>query len=205
MMVLLSIATYAERNPSAVYCEESGYLFDIEKTEIGDKGICVLADGTRVGAWDFISGKDGIDYNYCTKNNLEYRILTDRSECNSIYVRDCIVCIVDGEEIEMTQLMQLDFSESPCGDGVCNSDESHNTCPEDCEIETIACVYDGICADACLGTEDIDCLCIDPDSRECKDAIGTEDNLMTYILLTGFILLLIVLILIVRKTKRILR
>jgi len=206
MLVLLSIAAHAERNPSAVYCEELGYQYEIEKTSHGDKGICIMPDGSRIEAWAFLQGKDGQQFNYCTQNGLEYKILTDKSECNSIYTRDCIVCLVDGKDVEMTLLMDLDFSESPCGDGICNSDESVHTCSEDCPEQEVQCVYDGICLDVCKGTDDIDCICIDSASKECKRAldIKEESNLIIYILLSGFIALLMILILIVRKTKRVL-
>ncbi len=39
-------------NPAAVFCEESGGTYQIVKSSDGDIGLCHLADGTSVDAWD---------------------------------------------------------------------------------------------------------------------------------------------------------
>ena len=39
-------------NPASVYCEEQGGTVEIEETDDGQRGVCVLPDGTRVDEWD---------------------------------------------------------------------------------------------------------------------------------------------------------
>ena len=38
----------------------------------------------------------------------------------------------NGTKVEVTELMKLDFSETTCGDSLCNLPETHATCPQDC-------------------------------------------------------------------------
>lgn len=41
-------------NPASVFCEEQGGTIEIETGEDGgQRGICVLPDGTRVDEWDY--------------------------------------------------------------------------------------------------------------------------------------------------------
>ena len=40
-------------NPAAEFCIEQGGQHEIRKTAEGDQGLCRLADGTLVDAWDF--------------------------------------------------------------------------------------------------------------------------------------------------------
>ena len=41
-------------NPAAVFCEEQGGHGEIERDDAGnERGICVLADGTRVDEWEY--------------------------------------------------------------------------------------------------------------------------------------------------------
>ena len=44
-------------NPAAVYCDEMGYEYKVEKTDDGEKGICVLPDGSECDAWAFYRGE----------------------------------------------------------------------------------------------------------------------------------------------------
>ena len=169
-----------ERNPAAVYCEELGYAYEITVTDSGQQGLCLLPDGSRVDAWEFLKGMVGQDYSYCGKQGLETRMVTDQEICASIVSSECAVCGED--QTEVTAAMNLDFSEGICGDGVCTIDETHLGCPEDCpeeEPDEEICVYDGYCSEECEGKDDPDCLCSDHTSPECKDyleSIGQKED-----------------------------
>ncbi|SLN31556.1 hypothetical protein TRL7639_01334 [Falsiruegeria litorea R37] len=42
-------------NPAATFCIENGGTYQLSKDENGNAvGICILADGTEVDAWDYI-------------------------------------------------------------------------------------------------------------------------------------------------------
>ncbi|SNS50117.1 DUF333 domain-containing protein [Tropicimonas sediminicola] len=45
--------TTAAANPAATFCIESGGQYVIETEADGQRGYCVLTDGTRVDAWDY--------------------------------------------------------------------------------------------------------------------------------------------------------
>ncbi|WP_425043654.1 DUF333 domain-containing protein [Primorskyibacter sp. S87] len=40
-------------NPAATFCIENGGRYDIREGNDGQVGICVLADGTEVDAWQY--------------------------------------------------------------------------------------------------------------------------------------------------------
>lgn len=249
LVIILASGAHAILDPSRVYCESLGYEFTIQATEWGETGFCTLPNGTLVDSWEFLKGKTAREYSYCTQSGYDIKTVSNGSKCSSIFSNECAVCIVDGEEIEVTALMNLSFKESVCGDGICTVEEDYLTCPEDCpsgiadgycdalndtrcdpdctegedpdcpfvgepgpEVECIdgdglclcdcvgqdsdclsengtiiscvnttpesgvypepgiECVYDGVCYPECMGTDDLDCLCIDPDSTECLQA-----------------------------------
>jgi len=39
-------------NPAAQFCVEEGGTYSIVEEETGQRGICILADGSEVDAWD---------------------------------------------------------------------------------------------------------------------------------------------------------
>lgn len=42
-------------NPAATFCVENGGTYQLSKDEDGNAvGFCILADGTKVDAWDYI-------------------------------------------------------------------------------------------------------------------------------------------------------
>lgn len=45
--------TTAAANPAATFCIEAGGQYVIETEADGQRGYCVLPDGTRVDAWDY--------------------------------------------------------------------------------------------------------------------------------------------------------
>jgi len=216
MIVFLFGIVSAVKNPSAVYCEGMGYEFIISSTENGDVGMCKLSENTVVNAGNFLKGKIGQEYSYCEKHGYILKTIKDSEKCSSIFSEECAVCIVnngvgvtgsaigsESGEIEVTELMGLEFNEATCGDGVCITlEENYGSCPEDCSsgsedyycdkiedgrcdsdctqgedpdcpyvIDPEKCIYDGICYPECIGTGDIDCLCLDSESEECKLAL----------------------------------
>jgi putative hemolysin len=161
ILILLVATISGIKNPSAVYCEEMGYEFIINSTEQGEEGLCRLPDGTEVSAWDFLKGKVATEFSYCEKNGYELIVARDEERCSSIFSYDCAVCVKDGQASEVTKLMELNFNEGECGDGVCVMGETPETCPQDCPsgAEDYYCdgIADGICDPDCKFGEDPDC------------------------------------------------
>lgn len=44
-------------NPSAVYCEEQGYTYDIRAGPEGQRGFCVFDDGSECPGWEYYQGE----------------------------------------------------------------------------------------------------------------------------------------------------
>ena len=105
-------------NPAAVYCEELGYEYKIVQTEQGERGICVIPDtGEEFDAWDFLEGKVGQEYSYCTLNGYDTITVTDgKNSFSSEYA----VCVAKNqfdsehsvsstsESMSVTDLMDLE-------------------------------------------------------------------------------------------------
>ncbi len=91
-------------NPAAIYCEEMGYTYKIEKTPAGEEGKCVAGPGAEFKAWDFIKGKAGKKYSYCVKKG--YGIET-KKEYPGKYSAEYAVCVQAGEKrTPMIELME---------------------------------------------------------------------------------------------------
>lgn len=163
LIILFSANVFAIRNPSAVYCEAMGYEFNIEKTTEGEVGKCKLPTGELVIAWEFLRGEVAQEYSYCEKQGYELKMVYGGDKCASISSQNCAVCVLEnGEEVEVTQLMDLDFNEATCGDGVCTGiEENPGNCPQDCPsgTEDFYCdeITDGKCDPDCKNGEDPDC------------------------------------------------
>jgi len=142
----------AMMNPAAVYCDALGYTYSTAMTEYGEQGFCGLPDGQVVDAWEFIQGKIAPEWSYCAQKGLSYRHY-DESD-NSSICQDCLVCITDsGEEIEVTQYMNLNLDPTTCGDGTCGMPENYGSCPQDCPSGGI----DDYCDKVKDGIVDPDC------------------------------------------------
>ncbi len=126
----------ALNNPSAVYCTALGYEYAVERNALGEAGFCVLPNGKKVDAWKFLLGAVEQDSNYCAVNgHSQKRVRASKTMANCAMYRteSCLVCVLaDGTEVEVTELMRLDFDETTCGDGVCGVPETSESCPEDC-------------------------------------------------------------------------
>ena len=124
-------------NPASKYCTDLGYESSLEGVS---KGVCKFPDGSSANEWDFVLGKAGREWSYCSKKGYEIKTLYNTSKCVSIYSRDCAVCILkNGTEVEVTQLMSLEKI-IKCGNDICETNENYNNCPADClkpeEFET---------------------------------------------------------------------
>lgn len=59
-------------NPSAVYCMESGYKYEIRDKETGQYGVCIFPDDSECNAWDYFCACKN-DAKYCTQKYKECR------------------------------------------------------------------------------------------------------------------------------------
>jgi len=172
---------YALKNPAAVYCTALGYDYFIGETRKGDRGICRLPNGRLVNAWWFLKGKIASEYGYCEKMGHGMKAVADPGVCAPVYSSECSVCVLaDGTEVEVTQLMNLSFVESICGDGSCGLLENFSTCPEDCPSggidEYCDSVSDGQCDEDCLeaGEYDPDCPDLDIKPGSCPNPLNPK-------------------------------
>ena len=60
-------------NPAAVYCSGLGYEMETVTRNGGDDADCIFPDGSRCGQWDFLSGRCGQEYSYCSQQG--YKLL----------------------------------------------------------------------------------------------------------------------------------
>ncbi len=162
LMVFCIGTVCAMKNPAAVYCNALGYEYVTTETPEGSIGVCKFTESSNCEGWTFLSGKCGQEQSYCKKNGYEIKTVTDFEKCSDLFTEECAVCVLsDGNEVEVTKLMKLNFSEGVCGDGSCVLGESYATCPEDCPSGSFDgyCdgVKDGICDPDCSAGEDSDC------------------------------------------------
>ena len=156
LVLLLNVnPALALKNPSQVYCSALGYEYKTIVEARGAKGLCVLPDAQVVSAWDFLRGTIAQEWNYCEKNGYESKTIADSERCQRIYTPECTVCILaDKTEVEVTELMNLSFSEGLCGDGACTwYFENFSSCPGDCPSGG----QDGYCDGVEDGIIDPDC------------------------------------------------
>lgn len=163
VILFLISGVYALLNPATIYCENMGYKSKIISTEEGDVSMCILPNGKEINAGDFLKGKVGAEYSYCVKHGYLIKTISDGEKCSSIFSYECAVCILaNGEEIEVTKLMNASLKESICGDGFCAIlEENYKLCPIDCvsgsEDNYCDKVSDGLCDPDCISEEDPDC------------------------------------------------
>ncbi len=94
-------------NPAAVYCEELGYDFSIEKTTDGETGYC-LVEENKFEAWNFYSGKIGQNYSYCASQGFDIKIA---NESESSFVSEYAICVNktnSTEEVLQEELMDIE-------------------------------------------------------------------------------------------------
>ena len=161
----------ALRNPAAVYCEAMGYEYMIFYEKQGARGACNLPRNP-VDAWDFLKGKVGQVYSYCSSEGYGIRTVAEPEKCSRIFSDECAVCLLtDGSEVEVTAMMALTFAETTCGDGSCGTPENYSSCPEDCPPGG----WDDYCDGLDDGTCDPDCLETKAHDPDCFDTDGDND------------------------------
>jgi len=151
---LLSVPSVtALKNPAAVYADALGFDYVIVNEQgVGEHGVILLPDGSRVSAWEFLMGKVGEQYSGCQKYGAKAVSIKNKDSCSAIYSDTCTICeLPNGTKIEVTKLMGLDFSESVCDDGICGMPENSKTCPKDCPVGGM----DGYCDES---PNDPDCI-----------------------------------------------
>jgi putative hemolysin/predicted nucleic acid-binding Zn ribbon protein len=204
-------------NPAERYCTQLGYKYT-------DEGECLLPNGEKVNAWDFLQGKVGKEYSFCAKNGYEIKTVKDFKQCMKFGLEECAVCILpDKTEKEVTELMGLKLTEGECGDGRCTIGETYENCPKDCPSGSVDAycdgVKDGICDEDCLymglSTKDPDCpvcgnkICESnkkENEENCpedcsKEAPKKAPNKFSFYLIGGGIIFLIVVALVIFSLK----
>lgn len=162
LAVLLAAPAAGMKNPAAVYCGAMGYTYTTEDTPDGTLGLCRMPDGTTVDAWRFLQGSAGQQYSYCARQGYRQQVVRSYRTCGAFCLDECLVCVLpDGRTAEVTQLMNLSFAETSCGDGSCGMPETVLSCPADC----VSGGWDNLCD----GKRDGRC---DPD---CPDGAGDPD------------------------------
>jgi len=134
LFLKINSVALAVKNVSAVYCQELGYEFSIQKDQAGNQtGVCKFPDGQTCLAMAFFRGECGQVHSYCQKEGYILKQENDPQKCNYMAV-PCSICVAeDGTEIgEVSAIMDLNLQEEKCGDGRCAMDESYKTCPQDC-------------------------------------------------------------------------
>lgn len=115
LMDIIRPPTMGIPNPAAVYCEELGYEYIVESTPQGEMGLCKLPNGETVSDWDFLKGKVAEEYSYCHQEGYEIKTVRDSGTCSKFGTVECAVCVLeDGTEVEVTELMGLEFSCPEC-------------------------------------------------------------------------------------------
>jgi len=105
LSIILITPVWGIPNPAAVYCEELGYSYNIEKTLSGERGVCKISEGIELDGWDFFKGKVGKEYSYCAKHgyDIETEILNKDG-----YTVEHAVCVpkAGGARISLHELME---------------------------------------------------------------------------------------------------
>jgi len=58
-------------NPAAVYCEGLGYSMENVQRNGGGDADCLFPDDSRCGQWDFLSGRCGQEFTYCSMQGFK--------------------------------------------------------------------------------------------------------------------------------------
>ena len=184
-------------NPSAAYCNALGYNYKTKMVEEGEMGICEFPDGSSCEAWNFLEGKCGEEYSYCTQQGYEIKTINDTEKCSSIFSNECAVCILNnGTEIEVTKLMELNFDVGECGDNTCMIGENYKNCPEDCPSGSpdFYCdgIKDGICDPDCEKNADPDCITTTTLSTTTTTIPGEKPSKIIWYIIVGIIIVILV-------------
>jgi len=92
------------KNPAAVYCMDMGYEYKIEKTESGERGICVMPDKEECDAWAFYRGECGRVFSYCAKKGWPIA-LKGKADCFATTSTTCV--LPDGTRKTVSELLNI--------------------------------------------------------------------------------------------------
>jgi putative hemolysin len=92
-----------------------------------------MPDGTLADSWMFLQGSQGQQFSYCAQQGYRQQVVHSYRTCSRFGLDECLVCLLpDGGTREVTELMNLSFAETTCGDQSCGSFENVISCPADC-------------------------------------------------------------------------
>ncbi len=92
------------KNPAAIYCMDMGYEYKIEKTESGERGICVMPDKEECDAWAFYRGECGRVFSYCAKKGWPIA-LKGKEDCFATTSTTCV--LPDGTRKTVSELLNI--------------------------------------------------------------------------------------------------
>lgn len=69
-------------NPASFYCQEMGYMLEMEEGEEGTVGICNFPDGSQCEEWDFLNGRCGQEWSYCQRQGYRLESNGETAQCN---------------------------------------------------------------------------------------------------------------------------
>ncbi|MHC4742106.1 MAG: putative hemolysin [Planctomycetota bacterium] len=160
ILVLLVGPANAMPNPSAVYCYEQGYEYEVRTEPDGDQiGVCVFPDDSECRAWQFYCNcePDGVG---CWSGDFDCHWPCEELPCREagkhVLVSECCEGLtaipptyVYDANCDYTGMTGWTSICSDCGNGTCESWESTCNCPSDCDCLDVD--YDGVndCADNC--------------------------------------------------------
>ena len=140
-------------NPAAEYCIGLGYEYVVVETPEGQGGECKISEDVSFRDADFLQGKAGGEYGICGKKGLETKSMTGTDVCGTRFKSTCGVCVLeDGSTKEVLTLLRADDGVTDstvkptsttsttlttpgggsCGNDLCESGETEETCPQDC-------------------------------------------------------------------------
>ncbi|MCK5040537.1 MAG: right-handed parallel beta-helix repeat-containing protein [Candidatus Aenigmarchaeota archaeon] len=119
IMIFSSGISFGMSNPSAVYCTEMGYNYEVKTNGDGEQeGVCIVSNNAKFNAWDFFNGKTGQEFSYCAKQGYDIKTV----KTGNSYSLEHAVCVPKNKEfttttsnfvdeyniISMTEMMSLD-------------------------------------------------------------------------------------------------
>ena len=164
ILIVLPGVSRAIPNPSAVYCTELGYEYEVRDTADGQVGYCIFPDGSECSAWQYYwkcqpegLGCQGDDFS-CDWPCQE---LPCKEAGEDVLVSECCEglseippAIIYDDDCNTVGLPGALHICSDCGNGICESWESKCNCPQDCDC---ACSGD-LNADGQVDLQDLDAM-----------------------------------------------
>ena len=134
--------------------------------------MCLLPDDRNVEEWQFLRGQQGEEFSFCRIEGYQLKAIRDCDKCSQFLSDECAVCVLsNGDEIEVTRLMNLSFGSAECGDNLCDFTEDYSECPKDCPSGSL----DGYCDGIVDGICDLDCLEQDEEDEDCKGILDSDN------------------------------